>query len=104
MQIGNLLSDQQNARRSLISALTIILLVTQLLFTLVVGHKLLKIPLWAVLVATNANVGGPATAAALASARGWLRATSPAVMTGIFGYSVATLIGMCVGKTLVSLG
>ena len=80
------------------------LLVTQLVFTLLVGHKLLKIPLWAVLVATNANVGGPATAAALASARGWHRATSPAVMTGIFGYSVATLIGMCVGKTLVSLG
>ena len=48
-----------------------ILLVTQLLFTLVVGHKLLKIPLWAVLVATNANVGGPAALLRAGFSRGW---------------------------------
>ena len=74
-----------------------ILLTTQLVFTLLVGHKLFKIPLWAVLVAANANVGGPATAAAMAAARGWRQAFAPAVATGIFGYSIATLIGVAIG-------
>ena len=77
-----------------------ILLTTQLVFTLLVGHKLLKIPLWAVLVAANANVGGPATAAAMAAARGWRQAFAPAVATGIFGYSIATLIGVAIGNFL----
>jgi len=77
-----------------------ILLTTQLAFTLLVGHKLLKIPLWAVLVAANANVGGPATAAAMAAARGWRQGFAPAVATGIFGYSIATLIGVAIGNFL----
>jgi uncharacterized membrane protein len=77
-----------------------ILLTTQLIFALFIGHKLLKIPMWAVLIAANANVGGPATAAAMAAARGWHQAFAPAVATGIFGYSIATLIGVAIGKFL----
>ena len=77
-----------------------ILLATQLMFTLFVGNKVLQLPLWAVLIAANANVGGPATAAAMATAKGWKRAVTPAIMTGIFGYSIATFIGVAVGKTL----
>ena len=77
-----------------------ILLTVQLLFTLAVGHKIFKLPLWAVLIAANANVGGPATAAAMASAKGWKRAVSPAIVTGIFGYSIATFIGVAVGRAV----
>ena len=78
----------------------VILLATQLIFTLFVGHKVLKLPLWAVLIASNANVGGPATAAAMANAKGWKSAVTPAIVTGIFGYSIATFIGVAVGKIL----
>jgi uncharacterized membrane protein len=76
------------------------LLSVQLAFSIIVGHKLLRLPLWSVLTAANANVGGPATAAAMTSARGWHRATAPAILTGVIGYSVATIIGVTVGNVL----
>lgn len=79
------------------------LLSVQLAFSIVVGHKLLRLPLWSVLTAANANVGGPATAAAMTSARGWHRATAPAILTGVIGYSVATIIGVTVGNVLTRL-
>ena len=42
---------------------------------------------------SNAAVGGPATAAAMAAARGWTRAVQPAVLTGTLGYVVGTPLG-----------
>ena len=59
-------------------------LATHVAFTLVVGVGVLRVPTWAVLVGSNACVGGPATAAAMAAARGgaprcnrrWSRARS----------------------------
>lgn len=51
----------------------------------VAGGRFLKLPMEAVLTASNANVGGPATAAATASARGWHHMVQPAVLTGSLG-------------------
>ena len=75
-------------------------LTTQLSFSLIFGHIVLKLPLWACIISANSNVGGPATAAAMAAARGWDRAINPAILTGTIGYSIATLIGVQIGRIL----
>ena len=75
---------------------------THLAFVLVIGKGAMKLPAWAVLTASNACVGGPATAAAMASARGWAAAVQPAIVVGIVGYVVGTPIGCLVGNVLKS--
>ena len=62
--------------------------------------RFLHLPMQAILIASNANVGGPATAAAMASAKGWQHMIQPAVLTGSLGYSIATSIGLCMGQWL----
>ena len=75
---------------------------THLAFVLVIGKGAMKLPAWAVLTASNACVGGPATAAAMASARGWAAAVQPAIVVGTVGYVVGTPIGCLVGNALKS--
>ena len=53
-----------------------------------------------VLTASNANVGGPATAAAMAASRGWPQMVRPAMLTGSLGYAVGTAIGCAVSQWL----
>ena len=77
-------------------------LATHLAFVSVVGKGAMKLPAWAVLTASNACVGGPATAAAMASARGWAAAVQPAIVVGTVGYAVGTPIGCLMGNALKS--
>ena len=77
-------------------------LATHLAFVLAIGKGAMKLPAWAVLTASNACVGGPATAAAMASARGWAAAVQPAIVVGTVGYVVGTPIGCLVGNALKS--
>ncbi len=63
-----------------------------------VGGKLLRLPMQSVLIASNANVGGPATAAAMASSKGWQHLIQPALLTGCFGYAIANWIGLAMGQ------
>jgi uncharacterized membrane protein len=67
--------------------------------TLALG-RLLRLPRRLLLLASNAAVGGPATAAAMASARGWHDLTPVAVMLGTLGYAVGTALGVAVGTAL----
>lgn len=55
------------------------------------------------LVASNANVGGPATAAALAEACRWPWLRSPALLVGNLGYAIATPIGLVLHAALARL-
>jgi len=64
------------------------------------GGALLRLAPEAVLTGSNANVGGPATAAATASARGWHHMVQPAVLTGSLGYAVGTAVGCAIGAAL----
>ena len=51
-------------------------------------------------IATNANIGGPTTAAALAIARGWNKLVVPAMLVGILGYVIGNYYGLVVGNIL----
>jgi uncharacterized membrane protein len=62
----------------------------------------LRIPADVAMVASNAAVGGPATAAAMAAARGWTSLVSSAVMLGGLGYGVGTWIGLCIHRLLLA--
>mmetsp|Transcript_26001 Transcript_26001/g.49392 ORF Transcript_26001/g.49392 Transcript_26001/m.49392 type:complete len:510 (+) Transcript_26001:403-1932(+) len=53
-----------------------------------------------ILVASNANIGGPATASALAVGKGWNHLISPGLLVGSLGNAAATFIGLSIG-TLV---
>ena len=55
----------------------------------------------AMLIASNANIGGPATAAAMAATRGWGGMVQPALLTGSLGYAIGTSIGLATARILV---
>ena len=75
-------------------------LATHFCVVAVVARRLMRLPAWAALTASNACVGGPATAAAMASARGWGGAVQPAIVAGTLGYVVGTPVGCVVGNWL----
>lgn len=75
-------------------------LATHFCVVAVVARRLMRLPAWAALTASNACVGGPATAAAMASARGWGKAVQPAIVAGTLGYVVGTPAGCVVGNWL----
>jgi uncharacterized membrane protein len=76
-----------------------IILTVHLSFLLLAG-KLFKLDLAEIVIASNANMGGPTTAAAMAVARKWKALVIPAILCGTLGYAVATFIGVAVGYWL----
>lgn len=51
-------------------------------------------------VASGAALVGPAVTAALATSRNWRHLVTPGIMCGIFGYAIATFIGVGVSELL----
>ncbi len=76
-----------------------LILTIHLIFLLTAG-KLLKLDLKEIIIASNANMGGPTTAAAMAVARGWKSLVLPAILCGTLGYAVATFLGVALGNWL----
>ena len=70
------------------------------LIVLLAGGRLLRLDLKEIVIASNANMGGPTTAAAMAVARRWPTLVTPAILCGTLGYAVATFIGAAVGHWL----
>ncbi len=77
-----------------------VIIVAAHLLVLMVGTKLLKIDLAEALVASNACVMGPATAAAIAAGQGWRHLVTPGVLVGVLGYVIANFLGVAVTELL----
>lgn len=73
-----------------------IAVIINMLVTFVVG-KIFKFSLEEIIIASNANIGGPTTAAAMAIAKGWTSLIVPAVLAGTLGYIIGNYIGSMMG-------
>lgn len=73
-----------------------------LVVTLCLG-KLFKCKLDELLLASNACIGGPTTAVAMAIAKGWNSLIIPTMLAGIWGYVLGNYCGVFVGNVLIYL-
>ncbi len=71
-----------------------------LALTLLVG-RVLRLNLEELLLAVNATLGGPPTAAAMAISTGWSRLVLPGILVGLWGDVIATPIGVLVVQLLI---
>ncbi len=69
------------------------LVFTHLILLVIVG-RLMKLDLAEVMVASNACILGPATAAAMPAGLGWRSLVTPGLLTGILGYAIGTFCGV----------
>ncbi|MEB7805697.1 DUF819 family protein [Mammaliicoccus fleurettii] len=76
-----------------------IILIFNLAITLSLG-KLFKFNIEEMILASNANAGGPTTAAALAISKGWHSLVGPILIIGTLGYVIGNYIGTMMGYFL----
>ncbi|XP_074319704.1 uncharacterized protein LOC141656641 [Silene latifolia] len=63
--------------------------------------KLFGFDLKLLLIASNANVGGPTTACGMATTKGWSSMIIPGILAGIFGIAIATFLGYAFGTKVL---
>ena len=76
--------------------LCFIMVVVNMIFCFV-GAKLCKASLEDAIIASNANIGGPTTAAGMAISQGWTGLVGPAMLVGVLGYVIGNYMGTIVG-------
>lgn len=64
------------------------------------GARLLHFDLEDAVIASNANIGGPTTAAGMAISQGWTQLAGPAMLVGVLGYVIGNYAGTVVGILL----
>lgn len=78
---------------------TLVVVAIHGVFVFAVG-RLLRLDIGTVAVASQAAVGGPSSALAVAISREWRHLVLPGVVMGLFGYAVGTYLGLGVGYLL----
>ncbi|WP_047982284.1 DUF819 family protein [Ornithinibacillus contaminans] len=84
----------QNA--PLLFVLVFIMVALNMIISFVFG-KLFKFNLEEIILASNANIGGPTTAAAMAISKGWTKLVAPVLIVGTLGYVIGNYIGAAIG-------
>lgn len=77
----------------------LIIVVVNMIVSLIFG-KIFKFSIEEIIIASNANVGGPTTAAAMAVSKGWTALIVPALLVGTLGYVLGNYYGILVGIAL----
>ena len=77
----------------------LIIVACNMLITLIFG-KIFKFSLEEIILASNANIGGPTTAAAMAISKGWNKLVGPVLLIGTLGYVLGNYYGVLVGNLL----
>lgn len=83
----------------LLLVFTGIMVLINMIVSFVIG-KLCKFNLEEIIIASDANIGGPTGAAALAVSKGWTALVGPSVLVGTLGYVIGTYCGLFVGGLL----
>lgn len=83
----------------LLLVLTAIMVLVNMAFCFF-GAKIFKCTLEDSIIASNANIGGPTTAAGMAISQGWTRLVGPAMLVGVLGYVIGNYAGTIVGIIL----
>jgi uncharacterized membrane protein len=68
-----------------------------------IGGKVFHYSVEECVISSNANLGGPSTAAGMAIAKGWTKLVTPAILVGVWGYAIGNYVGMFVGLTVLSM-
>lgn len=77
----------------------LIIVGVNMLFSLVFG-KIFHFSLEEIILASNANIGGPTTATAMAISKGWNQLIGPVMLVGVLGYVVGNYLGILTGTIL----
>ena len=65
--------------------------------------KIFKFNLEEIILASNANIGGPTTALAMAISKGWIDLAGPIIFVGTLGYVIGTYFGVFIGNLLLAI-
>lgn len=84
----------------LMLVMTGIMVIMNMLFCFI-GARIMKYNLEEAIIASNANIGGPTTAAGMAISQGWTPLIGPAMLIGTFGYMLGNYLGVVVALALV---
>ena len=83
----------------LLLVLTVIMVFMNMLFCFGAA-RILKFNLEDAIIASNANIGGPTTAAGMAISQGWVDLVGPSMLIGTFGYVIGNYLGTIVAVSL----
>ena len=83
----------------LLLVLTVIMVSMNMIFSFGAA-KILGFNLEDAIIASNANIGGPTTAAGMAVSQGWVDLVGPAMLIGTFGYVIGNYLGTFVAISL----
>lgn len=71
------------------------------MFVTFVFAKLFNFTLEEAILVSNANIGGPTTATAMAISKGWTKYIAPVMLVGTLGYVVGTYAGLILASNLI---